>query len=60
MGSAAGLVIGAEMTKDYDNGKELSQESPRPEETRWSLAPKAVRDPESGRAVPGMGVRVSF
>jgi hypothetical protein len=59
-GSVAGLTIGASMTKDYDNGKDLSREAPRPEETRWSLAPKAVPDPEGGRAVPGMGVRVTF
>ena len=60
IGSVAGLAVGASVTQNYDDGKDLSMESPRPEETRLSFAPKAVRDPESGRPVPGLGVRVTF
>ena len=59
IGSVAGLAVGATLTQNYDDGKDLSLETTRTEETRWSFAPKAVRDPETGRTVPGMGVRVS-
>ena len=60
IGSVTGLAVGATLTQNYDDGKDLSLETTRTEETRWSFAPKAVRDPETGRTVPGMGVRVSF
>jgi hypothetical protein len=60
-GTFAGLVTGVNMTRNHDVGKDLSA-APRPEEDRWSLAPHAgvIRDPESGRPVPAMGLRVTF
>ena len=60
-GTFAGLVTGVNMTKNHDVGKDLSA-APRVEEDRWSLAPHAgiIRDPESGRPVPAMGLRVTF
>jgi hypothetical protein len=61
IGSVAGLVAGVNMTKDHDAGKDLSEAPSAPEE-RWSVAPHAgvIPDPESGRPIPAMGVRVSF
>ena len=62
IGSVTGLVVGASVTKDYDNGKDLSRAPTSPEEDRWSMAPstRIIRDPDSGRRVPAMGIRVSF
>ena len=61
LGSVTGLVVGTNVTKHYDDGKDLSL-APALEDTRWSLGPSAkiVRDPDSGRPVPAMGVRVTF
>ena len=61
IGSVTGLVVGANVTRNYDNGKDLSSGTPRLEE-RWSMAPHArvIRDPESGRPVPAVGLRASF
>lgn len=59
IGSAAGLAVGASLTRNHDAGKDLSLESP-PAEARWGLAPTVTRDPESGRTVPTMRVCVSF
>ena len=63
LGSIGGLIAGAKMTANYDQGKDLASVSTSDPRARWEIAPRLAMVPDpshAGKLIPTASLHLTF